>query len=552
MKLLIFTLFLLTGALADPISTDKGQICEQSPLSNVAETLAAQAKAACGKTNFSPDFCEAYNACMGLKPESGCTYAEGSYKSALNQSGGGSCGLTAEELAAIYFYTGSGYGCLNSYLRNPEGKNPKIENLVKVLDQGLGRLPRYRGFVNRGSSLPEKIRELHKQGAEVDYAAYTSTSTSHGFSGSDMFLIYSERGRPIMNFSGYKSENEVLFASRTKFRVITVKSDGTNRYVMREVIAPEDEKQKLAEDARIIALAQKQLMSPPPPPPKPKPNWVASNINGYQYGSSMYVTLNGNGDKTVYSKNGSGPDVIQAKYLSDKTFQKYTNGEPDGKPVPMGDKKDPLDTGYPICGPEAAAYVAAQKGEDPSKPKLKCFASSSYGGGGYVGGSMGGNGSSIPSAPGQKVNWVEHPGVAQTYISINEKGETAMYSQNSSNDPPALVVKYLPDNTLQSYNNGKPLGSPAKMQEGFHPLNGGTPICGPGAEKYVAKNGGAQPSKNLQCFTNTNLYQSTYAPSSPADSWKCPTGEEKVPEVVEQINLPSGVAKFFPTQESKP
>lgn len=563
MKVLFFTLFLLSAAFAeDPAPAVKDPNCEQPTPSSEAESLAVQAKAAAAKTSFSQDYCEAYNACMGLSSDSGCTYAEGSYKSALNQSGGGSCGLTAEELSAIKFYTGSGYGCLNSFLRNPEGKNPKIEILVKVLDQGLGRLPRYRGFVSRGSGLPEKVRELHKEGAEVEYAAYTSTSSGKGFDGTDQFLIYSERGRPIMNFSGYKSENEVLFASRTRFRVISLKAgssnnsyDSPNRYIMREVIGTEDDKKKLAEDARVIALAQKQLKDPvktPPPPPKPKPNWVYS-----PYPSSMYLTLDANGEKTIHTKSYTGADVISGKYFPDKTFQKYFNGQPDGKPVPLPDNKDPLEMGYPICGPEAAAYVAAQKGEDPSKPKLKCFSNASNFigmGGGDVGGSMGGSESSSPTdsnPPKPKAKWVSQPGSGQMYILIDEKGEKVMYSQNQLNLPPVMTAKFLPDGNYQTYQNGNPVGGPVKLQ-GYDPMDGSTPICGPGAEKFVAENGGAQENPNLECFTNANFYQSTYTPSTPADTWKCPSDDEKFPEVIEQTNLPNDTAKFFPQEEAKP
>lgn len=173
----------------------------------------------------------------------------------LKNKKAGTCNITPSELAIINYYTGSGYGCMNSYLRQKKHKDESVELLITNLDKGLAKIPKYQGIVKRGASLPQNIRDLHKKGSIVPYDAFTSTSTSSGFGGPDQFYIYSKTGRPIMGFSGLEGENEVLFQSRTNFKVIDVRTEnGINHYVMKEV--SKDGKDDPEEDKKILEMVK--------------------------------------------------------------------------------------------------------------------------------------------------------------------------------------------------------------------------------------------------------------------------------------------------------
>lgn len=185
-----------------------------------------------------------------------CSQARSNYQSAvstMNGYGAGSCGLNEEELSALKYYSDSGYGCLNSYLRSSDNRDENIDYMIQVLNRGLDKLPSYQGVVKRGASLPESIRESHAVGAVLEYDAFTSTSTNSGFSGADMFIIQSQSGKPIMGFSAHRSENEVLFKSGTKFKVLDrTEKDGVFYYIMAEV---PDGKKKTPKAESITSLA---------------------------------------------------------------------------------------------------------------------------------------------------------------------------------------------------------------------------------------------------------------------------------------------------------
>lgn len=184
-----------------------------------------------------------------------CNEARSNYQSAVSSMssyGAGSCGLSEEELSALKFYSNSGYGCLNSYLRSTDHRDENIDYMIQVMNSGLDKLPSYQGVVKRGASLPDSIREAHSVGTVLEYDAFTSTSTNHGFSGKDMFIIQSQSGKPIMGFSSHRSENEVLFKSGTKFKILDkTEKDGIHYYIMAEV---PDEKAKTPKAESIISL----------------------------------------------------------------------------------------------------------------------------------------------------------------------------------------------------------------------------------------------------------------------------------------------------------
>lgn len=227
-----------------------GEDCELTGLpSPGGQSLAADVLSATGQMNPNQRYCDAITACgasyydTGLEPYGSCELTTQA-----------SCGLEAREVAAIKYYTASGYGCFNKFLwRKEEGK---VQGGVDVLNEALAKLPKHEGFVVRGTSLPAEIRAQHLAGATVTYDAFTSSSTGGAFSGKDQFLIYSKTGRPIMSLSSISGEDEVLFAAGTKFRVVSVKGDYTQYYLMREVVGSETPAKAKQEDDKVIALAK--------------------------------------------------------------------------------------------------------------------------------------------------------------------------------------------------------------------------------------------------------------------------------------------------------
>ena len=180
--------------------------------------------------------------------ESICENADYRYQSLLTRMSSkkmGSCKMSPEEMVAISYYTDDGYSCMNSYLRKEDQKDENINFLVETMNSGLSKLPSYKGLVKRGGKLPESVKAKHTPGSIVTYGAYTSSSTSNGFSAEDMFLIYSKNGKPIMGLSSHSSEYEVLFKSNSQFKVIDVWSkENHSYYILKEVSegsSPEEE-----------------------------------------------------------------------------------------------------------------------------------------------------------------------------------------------------------------------------------------------------------------------------------------------------------------------
>lgn len=138
-------------------------------------------------------------------------------------------GLNPAEKIAIEVYTGEGYMGINQSI----WKNKKsCQGLISVINQGLKKVPNYQGWVFRGATLPLKIRQQHREGAIVNYRAFTSTSSDDGWGGSDQFMIYSKTGASVDEISSNAGEKEILFATNTKFKVLrTIYDQDTDKKI---------------------------------------------------------------------------------------------------------------------------------------------------------------------------------------------------------------------------------------------------------------------------------------------------------------------------------
>jgi hypothetical protein len=166
-------------------------------------------------------------------------------------------GITPIEMLAIKNYTGSYYSKINKSIWM---NNKKCEGVISAINQGLAKIPNYKGWVYRGSNLPQQVRDEHQVGNEIIYKAFTSTSNSIGWGGNDQFLIYSETGSSVDSISSLKGEKEVLFSSSTKFKVIhKVKIQETNLYIMIEVDESISKEQRLKKQQKLSRSIQEKI-----------------------------------------------------------------------------------------------------------------------------------------------------------------------------------------------------------------------------------------------------------------------------------------------------
>jgi len=133
---------------------------------------------------------------------------------------------------------------MNKYLWSKASNDPPKNLLVTKLRSALSKLPSYQGFVRRGAFLHSEALANHVQGAIVTYEGFTSASSGRGFTSRDRMLIFSKTGKPIMGLSGMPQEQEVLFKSKTKFKVLyRSETNMNNFFILKEVIEGEkDEK----------------------------------------------------------------------------------------------------------------------------------------------------------------------------------------------------------------------------------------------------------------------------------------------------------------------
>jgi hypothetical protein len=138
-----------------------------------------------------------------------------------------------EELLAIDRYMGSDSQPINKSLwdEDPKGlteHDPAIRNAAS----GMNRLDDYTATVRRGIEVsPENMEELvrrYEPGTEVRERGFTSTDTTHPYSGNVQFVVESHTGKDISWIRDpHGGQHEVAFPPQNKFHV---ESAGWNPY----------------------------------------------------------------------------------------------------------------------------------------------------------------------------------------------------------------------------------------------------------------------------------------------------------------------------------
>ena len=142
-------------------------------------------------------------------------------------------GMSDAELVRLHLYTlRKGvpdqwtYEKLNEKLRSSDPATRARVNVSRVvLNNALAKLPDHQGTVYRGLNFPhEQAREdflaRHKVGDVVQYSAFTSADVIQPYPGQAKLIIQSRRGKRITDYSGDPTDDEVLFRTDSRFRVL--------------------------------------------------------------------------------------------------------------------------------------------------------------------------------------------------------------------------------------------------------------------------------------------------------------------------------------------
>ncbi len=158
-------------------------------------------------------------------------------------------GISEDELGLINRYTyGSkwcnnyGYGINDSYFGKVEDYGGLCQKYYPAHNAALEKMPRYNGTVFSGISfdtmqLDKYVSELQgclKSGKEYVNKAFISSSTNIDrttiFGDNLMLVIQSRKGVDVKAISHYASEDEIVFRAGSKFKVVNVYQEATQKY----------------------------------------------------------------------------------------------------------------------------------------------------------------------------------------------------------------------------------------------------------------------------------------------------------------------------------
>lgn len=153
-------------------------------------------------------------------------------------------GLTPDQAFCVYAYTmgepaygESPFRATNWSLRNPDlSLADRGMEYVRMLQEGLARMPTHQGIVHRRTNLPADVVATAENGYFSDMAFLSTSIRPDLFSGRDYLVVRSETGRAIGTLSRFPDEAEVLFPPRTQFGVTIVSREASGTIlIMNEV-----------------------------------------------------------------------------------------------------------------------------------------------------------------------------------------------------------------------------------------------------------------------------------------------------------------------------
>jgi hypothetical protein len=126
----------------------------------------------------------------------------------------------------VYQYTDKCYKKINSELFKSTDQDHDVLKIAEQLDAVLCDYPMGTGEVFRGASLPDEALKKYLDSKEISFPAFSSSSKSFSVScefakkGNTLFRMISKSGRLIGSHSKHSMEDEVIFRTNTRFRVI--------------------------------------------------------------------------------------------------------------------------------------------------------------------------------------------------------------------------------------------------------------------------------------------------------------------------------------------
>lgn len=146
--------------------------------------------------------------------------------------------MVPEIASHIVAYSHTASGAVNSRLRSDD-MTESTWNHVKALNDALEQLPEHRGVTYRSvlkwtGMSSEDFRKMYKVGDIIEEKGFTSSSKHPRTGGWDLNMkIHGRTGRDISKLADKPKEEEVLFRSGTRFRVL--KNDGMGNVELEEV-----------------------------------------------------------------------------------------------------------------------------------------------------------------------------------------------------------------------------------------------------------------------------------------------------------------------------
>jgi len=148
-------------------------------------------------------------------------------------------GMTDLEAGAVVSYSLSGYDPLNTLLRGGKIRDddPKFLASLKeheiLLNSALDKLPAYNGAVYRSAALPNDLLSQYTKGKTIKELGFTSTTSNVEVTSNFkeagsatrtpvLFVINSRKGRSVESMSALPEEKEVIFKSKTNFKVLGI------------------------------------------------------------------------------------------------------------------------------------------------------------------------------------------------------------------------------------------------------------------------------------------------------------------------------------------
>jgi hypothetical protein len=138
--------------------------------------------------------------------------------------------LNVFEKAIIYKYTEDGFDDLNESLRISKGEN--ITLFGTLLAECLDKLPDFDEIAYRGVNLTsiefQRYNDAFEIGTILTEPFFISSSSSIHVGnsyGTDLFKIFSQRGKIVDKISKYPNEKEVIFRFNSKFKVFAIEKN---------------------------------------------------------------------------------------------------------------------------------------------------------------------------------------------------------------------------------------------------------------------------------------------------------------------------------------